>query len=92
MTRISNDFSTVPERYRDDVKTIVESCYRQGLIVAPHEAYSAWCEYSDSMAAGWMGVPTSYDDGESPWKCTLDDCDREITVIVENYGKRNYDR
>jgi hypothetical protein len=87
MTRVSNNYLNIPERYRRDVENIVGSCYRQGLIVTPEEAYHAWSEYSDSMAAGWLGLPEPYDDGESPWKCTLDECDRDITRIVENYGR-----
>ena len=89
MTRISHSYSQIPERYHSDIKEIVGACHRNGLIVTPQEAYSAWGEYSDSMAAGWIGLPYPYDDGESPWVCTRDECDREITAIIENYGKNN---
>ena len=87
MHRITNDYSNIPERYRSDVKEIVEACARQNLIVSPQEAYFAWNEYSDTYAAGWLGLPTPYDDGESPWICTLDDCDKEITAKIEHYGQ-----
>ena len=91
MTRITNDFSDIPERYREDVKTIVESCQRKSLIVTPQEAYSAWSEYSDSYAAGWLGLPYPFkldgqDDGR---EYTQENCDEEITRLVEMYGNKN---
>lgn len=84
MMRISNfNYSDIPEHYREETKYLVECCARQGLIVSPQEAYSAWSAYSDSMAAGWLG--TAYPDEAY----TQEDCDKQNTGIIEYYGKYN---
>jgi hypothetical protein len=83
MQKIIPDYSSIPVRYLEDVSRIVGACFRMGWIVTPKEAYHAWSDYSDSMAAGWMGLPEPFDDGESPWKCTLDECDKTILEIVK---------
>ena len=83
MTRISNNYNSIPEIYREDVKEIVEACKRRGLIITPEEGYKAWGNYSDSMAAGWMGLPEPFEDLD----VTQEDCDKEIERIVEYHNK-----
>ena len=43
-------------RHAADVDRIVRICAARSVLVSPHDAQSAWEEYSDSMAAGWLGL------------------------------------
>ncbi len=71
----------IPEEYLGDCKEIVESCQRQGLTITLLEAYSAWNEYSDDYAAGWLGLP--YPVVYCNCNYTQEDCDQEIKSIVD---------
>ena len=44
-----------------DVSEIVRVFARYGFSISRSDARAAWQRYSDSMAAGWMGLD-SYDD------------------------------
>jgi hypothetical protein len=44
-------------RYPEDCRRIVEVAGAAGYSVSPWEAEAIWDAYSDSMAAGWMGLP-----------------------------------
>jgi len=45
--------------YPEDVRRIVEACASQDYEITPEVAQWAWEQYSDSMAAGWLCLPTS---------------------------------
>lgn len=45
--------------YIEDTKRIVKVAFENGFILSILEAEELWEEYSDSMAAGWMGLPDS---------------------------------
>jgi hypothetical protein len=49
-------------RYPADVRRIREVALRHGVTLDDDQAEAAWENYSDSMAAGWMGLPDSDDD------------------------------
>jgi hypothetical protein len=59
-------------RYPDDCKRIAEVALKAGYAVSMWEAEAIWDAYSDSMAAGWMGLP---------------DDDEELMSIVESYAE-----
>ncbi len=83
------DYSNVPEFDRAYIRQITESCWRKGLIISPLEAYKAWDDYSDSMCAGFMSPPQTFDDGEEWGGRNQDECDNEIKEIVEYYILKN---
>jgi hypothetical protein len=43
------------ERHRHEACDLAGLAARRGFPMSPERAYRAWCNYSDSMAAGWMG-------------------------------------
>jgi hypothetical protein len=51
-------------RYPDDVRRIQVVAMARGVLLDENQAESAWDRYSDSMAAGWMGLP---DDDNDLW-------------------------
>ena len=53
MTRFEEDGGDV-ERFHDCLE-LTTIAAKHGLRITPYEAYLAWNEFSDSMAAGWMG-------------------------------------
>lgn len=78
------NYSNIPESYREDVKQIVESCCRQGLVITPKQAFNAWSNYSDGYAAGWLGLPyPMVDTDDHELNITQGDCDRDIKRTVE---------
>jgi hypothetical protein len=48
-----------PIRHEGDVAIIVRIIKKNGYDISPYDAQMAWEDYSDSMAAGWMGLPES---------------------------------
>ena len=51
--------------YQHDVERIVRIAATRGYILSPADAQAAWEAYSESMAAGWLGLPE--DDNELWW-------------------------
>lgn len=49
-------------RYPADVDRIRQVALRHGVTLDAEQAESVWDDYSDSMAAGWLGLPDSDDD------------------------------
>ncbi len=49
-------------RYPKDIKRIIKAFVDEDMIVTPEQANDMWELYSDSMCAGWMGLPESGDD------------------------------
>ena len=47
--------------YADDIERIQRVCAQRGRIISAQQAQTAWGEESESMAAGWLGLPE--DDG-----------------------------
>ena len=45
--------------YPDDVRRIVELFKSKGIIITPSEAEELWDDYSDSMCAGWLILPSN---------------------------------
>lgn len=43
--------------YIEDTKRITKVAFNNGVSLTIKEAEEVWLEYSDSMAAGWMGLP-----------------------------------
>jgi hypothetical protein len=43
-------------RHADDVARIAGICAARGVAVFRSAAYDAWCAYSETMAAGWIGL------------------------------------
>ena len=58
MNKITYEISLLsrPE-YIEDTKRIVKVSFDNGIILTLKEAETIWEDYSDSMAAGWMGLP-----------------------------------
>jgi hypothetical protein len=48
--------------YPDDVAFIQDALFKAGYAVTPHEAERLWSAYSDSLCAGWLGLPGKYED------------------------------
>jgi len=42
--------------YIDDIKRIAKVCIDNGYVVSLKRAEAAWLDYSERMAAGWMGL------------------------------------
>lgn len=57
----SEGFEDIREYYHDDVKRIMQVALAHGIILTPVEAYKAWSEFSDMMAAGWMSLDSESD-------------------------------
>lgn len=38
----------------EDVERIVGIVLSRGFIISKMDAYQAWCDYSDTFAAGWL--------------------------------------
>lgn len=53
--KLSNDFSRF--EYPHDVFRIVKIALEHDVVLSGHEAESAWSEHSDTMCAGWIGLP-----------------------------------
>jgi alpha-D-ribose 1-methylphosphonate 5-triphosphate synthase subunit PhnH len=49
-------------RHADDAQLIVDAAAKNGHIVDLEKAHSAWDQYSDDRAAGWLGLPEDPDD------------------------------
>lgn len=49
-------------RYPADVARIRQVALAHGVTLDDEQAESVWDDYSDSMAAGWLGLPDSDDD------------------------------
>ncbi len=60
-------------RYPEDTKHIVKVLAERGYEATELEAEELWEKYSDSMAAGWMGLPV---EGAEVFSC--------IKVYFEN--------
>lgn len=45
--------------YREDTERIVKVAFEHGVILTLTQAERAWLLFSESMAAGWMGLPDS---------------------------------
>lgn len=58
------------QRHKGDAEIIRNVLVKKGYINAGlNDAIHLWCEYSDSYAAGWLGLP---DDEEDIWNCIKD--------------------
>ncbi len=88
MVRIDDisNFEGIDPDYISDVQTIIKACNHEGWSITPKEAYDAWNDYSDSMAAGWLGLPYPTEiEGEV---FSQEQCDKEIFAIIERYATK----
>lgn len=49
-------------RYPDDCERICKVVLSHGCLISPREAESLWEDFSESMAAGWMGLSVNDED------------------------------
>lgn len=54
-------FEDISEYYHEDVRRIIRVAFEHGIILTPNEAYKAWQDFSDTMAAGWMNLECESD-------------------------------
>lgn len=59
MSYISEVLGGTEVRYPGDVARIQRVAMAHGFVLTPMQAEQVWDLYSDSMAAGWMGLPES---------------------------------
>ena len=52
-------------KYQEDCKRIVGVAFNAGFIITVREAESIWDDYSEMLAAGWLGLP---DDDNELWQ------------------------
>ena len=62
--------------YQRDINRIVSVCQDRGYVISPEDAQTVWETYSESMAAGWMGLP---------------DTNTELFTIVLQYSEEGDD-
>jgi hypothetical protein len=66
-----DDLSEYGQRHKEDAETIKAVLIKKGYINAGlNDAISLWSEYSDSYAAGWLGLPE--DNEEEIWNSIKD--------------------
>lgn len=53
---IKLDYKVPNNRDPEDLKMIIRAALEYDYLIDAEEAYKIWDEYSDSMAAGWMGL------------------------------------
>ena len=54
LTHSNKDHDEHFVRHERDIERIVRIFLARGFLVSKEEAYQAWCDYSDSYAAGWL--------------------------------------
>lgn len=59
MRRIKLKKNDPHREYRDDINRIVNAMAEAGFMCTDTEAKELWEEYSDSFAAGWLGLPST---------------------------------
>lgn len=50
---------TINTRYAEDIKRILKAAIDVDIILSPEEADKLWCDYSDTLYAGWLRLPES---------------------------------
>ncbi len=72
----TDELSEYREEDREDCEKIKAALFKNGYVNAGlSDACWLWSEYSDSYAAGWLGLP---------------DTDEEIFECVKNYIRKTY--
>ena len=60
--RFGYDDREYTHRYIDEVKRIQDAIYENGYEADLKDCADIWDDYSDSLAAGWIGVPKDYEE------------------------------
>jgi len=70
MIKLDEQSFTHDHIYKSDCRRIQKAMIEEGALISLDEAYKLWEAYSDSMAAGWVGLPD--DDEEISLRVNLD--------------------
>ena len=71
--------------YRDDCIRIAKICAGRGIFISPEQAENLWQSYSDSMCAGWIGLPK---DDDKVFMCLdIKQCPKCKTYLFESPGE-----